>query len=91
MDKVTKVAGGLKNPEIFKASLNAITEWDNLLKEYNGKLIPEEIVKKTKIFQENQKWIKEVKGKGYDILDTGGGSTSTFYNMEKEVVYGSKN
>jgi len=91
MDKVTKVAGGLKNPEIFKASLNAITEWDNLLKEYNGKLIPEEIVKKTKIFQENQKWIKEVKEKGYDILDTGGGSTSTFYNMEKEVVYGSKN
>jgi len=29
-----------------------------------------------------------VKKAGYDVLDIGGGTTSTFYNMEKQAVYG---
>ncbi len=89
MDKVKKVAGGLKNPEVFKPSVKALNEWNDLLKNNAGQQLSDEIVKKTKIFKENQTWINDVKTKGYDILDTGGGNTSTFYNMEKDVIYGS--
>jgi RHS repeat-associated protein len=88
MDKVKQVASGVKNAEIFKPSVEAVGAWNDLLIQYKGKIIPDEVVKKTKIFQENQSWISDVKAKGYDVLDTGGGSTSTFYNMEKEAVYG---
>lgn len=89
MDKVKMIASGVKNPEIFKPSEEALKQWNKLLADNPGKNLSDDVVKGTKIFKENQTWINNVKKEGYDILDTGGGSTSTFYNMEKQVVYGS--
>ena len=88
MDKVKMVASGLKRPEVFNPTEEAVIAWDALLADYNGTLIPDNVVKGTQIYKENVKWINDVKKAGYDIIDTGGGSNSTFYNMEKEVVYG---
>ncbi len=88
MDKVIKVAEGLRNPEVFKPSENAIKQWNKLLADNPGKILSEDVVKGTQIYKENESWIKMVKSEGYDVLDTGGGSTSTFYNMEKQTVYG---
>lgn len=88
MDKVKQVAAGLKNAEVFKPTEAAETAGRQLLKDYNGKTIPDEVVKTTQIYKENVGWINDVKKAGYSILDTGGGTTSTFYNMEKTTVYG---
>lgn len=88
MEKVKKVAGGIRDALTFTPSKDAQKQWDKLLEDYGDKLIPDDVVKETKIFEENTKWIKEVKEAGYNILDTGGGTNSTFYNMEKEAVYG---
>jgi len=90
MEMVHKVAAGLKNAEVFEPSKEALKQWNKLLKDYTGKQIPDGIVKETAIFKENVKWINNVKEAGYDLIDAGGGNTSTFYNMEKETIYGRK-
>jgi RHS repeat-associated protein len=90
MAKVKEVATALKNAEVFIPSSAALKQWDKLLKDNLGKQLSEEAVKGTMLFKENKTWIEGVKKAGYDILDTGGGTTSTFYNMEKETVYGKK-
>jgi RHS repeat-associated protein len=88
MKKVKQVAAGLKDPEVFMPTKGAQEAWSDLLKQYNGKQIPDEVVKGTQMYKENVNWINTVKKEGYDILDTGGGASSTFYNMEKQAVYG---
>ncbi|MCD6018562.1 MAG: repeat-associated core domain protein [Bacteroidetes bacterium] len=90
MGMVNKVAGGLKNALTFTPTKAANEEWNALLKQYEGKIIPDNVVKGTQVFKENKTWIENVKKEGYDILDAGGGTNSTFYNMEKEAVYGEK-
>ena len=90
MEMVNTVAGGLKNALTFSPSKGANDEWIDLLKLYDGKLIPDNIVKDTKVFKENKAWIENVIKEGYDVLDAGGGTNSTFYNMEKEILYGVK-
>nr|WP_255722986.1 RHS repeat-associated core domain-containing protein [Flavihumibacter fluminis] len=88
MDMVKKIAEGLNNPEVFKPSREAVDAWNSLLNDYKGKIIPDEIVKKTSLFKENVDWIEGVKKAGHNIIDAGGANTSTFYNMEKLAVYG---
>lgn len=88
MERVKIVANGLKNPEIFKPSEAAIKEWDQLVNSSGGAKISDVDVMKTLIYKENMQWIEGVKKAGYNILDIRGGSSSTFYNMEKEKVYG---
>jgi hypothetical protein len=92
MEKVKRVAAGLQNPEVFTPTKEAQDAWDELVGQYKAKdlLVPDEVVKGTQLYKENVKWINDVKKEGYDILDTGGGTTSTFYNMEKQAVYGEK-
>ncbi len=87
MDKVKQVAEGLKNAEVFTPSAGALKEWNKL---NTGKQLSDDIVKGTQMYRENVEWINKVKKEGYDVLDTGGGTTSTFYNMEKEAIYGKK-
>ena len=88
MDKVKQVAEGIINPEVFKPSENALKQWNKLLADNPGKVLSDDVVKGTKIYKENETWINMVKKEGYDVLDTGGGTTSTFYNMEKQTIYG---
>jgi RHS repeat-associated protein len=90
MDKIKQVAEVLKNAEVFTPSAGALKEWNKLLADNAGKQLSDDIVKGTQIFRENVEWIGKVKKEGYDVLDAGGGTTSTFYNMEKEAVYGKK-
>lgn len=90
MEKVNKVAGGIKNALTFTPSDAAMSEWKEILKNAKGGQVADDIVKGTKVFAENKAWIENVKNQGYNILDTGGGTNSTFYNMEKEAIYGEK-
>jgi RHS repeat-associated protein len=90
MEKVRDIAFGLKNAEVFTPSAGALKEWDKLLADNTGKKLSDDVIKGTQMFKENTEWINKVKKEGYDVLDTGGGTTSTSYNMEKEVVYGKK-
>ena len=90
MERVGKVAAGLKNAETFKPTEEAQEAWRGLLNDYKGKgQIPDDVVKGTKIYKENQNWINGAKAAGYDILDIGakpGADPSTFYNMETSTV-----
>lgn len=88
MDRVKQVANGLMNPEVFTPSDDAANAWTALLKRYNGERIPDKIGEQQEIYKQNVIWINKVKSEGYDILDIGGGTTSTFYNMDRQVVYG---
>jgi RHS repeat-associated protein len=90
MGRVETLASGLKNPEVFTPTKEALKEWNSLLAKNEGKQISDEVAKGTKIFKENETWIQGVKEKGYDIIDIGAdgsGKSSTFYNMEQKIVY----
>ena len=64
---------------------------ENLLDEYKGRHVPDQVAKETQLYKENVHWINAVKKAGYTILDLGGNKEeSTFYNMETETVYGTK-
>jgi RHS repeat-associated protein len=93
MDRVKTVANGLVNAEVFSPSAEALAEWNTLLEQNPGKTLADDVIKSTKMFKENVSWIQGVKKAGYNIIDIrvrlSGESTSTFYNMEKETVYGS--
>ena len=88
MDKIKQIADGLVNAEVFKPTEDALKQWNKLLADNPGKVLSDDVVKGTKIYKENETWINMVKKEGYDVLDTGGGTTSTFYNMEKKAIYG---
>jgi hypothetical protein len=93
MDRVKGLGqhlGAKEGDELFKMSEGASKQWDNLLKQYDQR-IPDDIVKNTKGYAENQKWIKQMKSEGRTIIDIGsqsGKGKSTFYEMEKSTVYG---
>ena len=58
-----------------------------------GERLSDDVLKGTKMFQENAKWINNANKSGKTILDIGGngsGKTSTFYEMEKSVIYGNQ-
>jgi RHS repeat-associated protein len=81
------------NAETFKASDAATDQWKNLKEQYNGQQIPEETVKQTMMYRENQDWIQKAKEQGATVIDIGtdptAPGTSTFYEMEKTTIYGS--
>ena len=89
MDDVIKVADEI-GAEVFEPSPAALKEWDDLVKDAGGAHLTDDVVKETKLFNENKEWIKTKKEEGYNILDIGensSGNKSTFYEMEKETVY----
>ncbi len=78
--------------ETFRASAGAQYSWLKLLEEYKGN-VPDNIVKKSLIFRENQAWAERIKSEGYKVFDTGLGtkdSKGTFYRMETETIFGDK-
>jgi len=76
----------------FHASDAAQAQWKKTLEKYKGKMIPNDVVKSTKLYQENVTWINKMKNEGYGFIDIGedigAKIKSTFYNMEKGQVYG---
>lgn len=96
MQGVTSVANtlrtaGFQGVETFEASSAALAEWSALTS--SGARVSDKIVKGTKLFKENQTWIQGVKNSGKNILDIGSDGRavqSTFYQMEKQVIYGIK-
>ena len=82
---------GIKNVEVFSPSSNAMKQWDKLTK--GGVHLSDEAVKGTKLYKENQAWIKKAHKSGKTILDIGNDGrkkTSTFYRMEQQTVYGAQ-
>ena len=66
-------------------------QWDKLTK--GGVHLSDEAVKGTKLYKENQAWIKKAHKSGKTILDIGNDGrkkTSTFYRMEQQTVYGAQ-
>ncbi|SFV33716.1 hypothetical protein [Thermoflavifilum thermophilum] len=80
--KVMPFANKLKEKglevEVFQPSKEALEGWRKLLKEYDGKQIPDQVVREQKIFKENVIWREKIQKEGYDILSTGGSGKSTF-------------
>jgi hypothetical protein len=85
------IENGAKNVEIFNPSDKAMAEWNSLTS--GGVHLSDDAAKGSLLYQENAAWIKNVTESGKTILDIGHdgrNATSTFYEMEKQTVYGSK-
>lgn len=90
MNRVKAVAGEM-NAEVFQPSKEATNQWNKMLDDAQGGQISDKKVQGSLIYQENQTWISNAKKAGANIVDVGSdgsGKQSTFYNMEKEAVYG---
>ncbi|MFP9097906.1 DUF6443 domain-containing protein [Flavobacterium sp. RHBU_24] len=82
---------GFEGVETFEASETALSQWNSLIS--NGTRVSDEVAKGTTLFQENQVWIQGVKNSGKAVIDIGNDGRaveSTFYQMEKAVMYGPK-
>jgi len=89
MDRVEGLADEI-GAMTFKPTQQAIQEWNDLLEQAGGKHLSDEVVMKTSLFMENQRWINKAKEEGRTILDIGsqsGKGNSTFYEMEKKAIY----
>ena len=92
VNEVKNVIGGNVKVETFEPSKKAKRELRKLKEELGRDLFPEEF-KETRMFKENNKWIKDIKEDGVPILDIGidknrKNGRSESYQMEKEVVTG---
>jgi RHS repeat-associated protein len=95
MGRVKDAAKALKaegvKAEVFKPSAEALEQWGKLTE--GGVHLSDDAVKGTKLYKENQTWIKNVNESGKTILDIGNDgrkNTSTFYKMEQNTVYGNQ-
>jgi len=82
------------NVETFggdKISSGAQAEWNMLRKKYAPNPIPEDAVRNSQMFEENQAWARKLGEQGYTVVDVGnpgGRSPSPFYEMEKQILFG---
>jgi len=56
-----------------------------------GGRVPDDVARASLVFQENKAWIRRMVEEGYTIVDAGQPASygpSTFYEMERGVVYG---
>lgn len=77
--------------DTFKVSRAARAQWNEELVAQYPDGVPDEVAKTSLMFKENQAWIEKVRREGYTILDIGEGAApnrSTFFEMEKQAVYG---
>ncbi len=91
MGDIKKVADEF-GAETFSGSKEARDEWESLLKSADGERLSDDVVKDTKMYKQNQDWIKNKVDEGYNVIDIGDNpdesGSSIFYEMEKETVYG---
>jgi len=74
-----------------KISPAAQAEWKNLKKQHAPDPIPEDEVKKSQMFKENQAWANKLADHGYTVVDVDNPTNekpSPFYDMEKQVLFG---
>ena len=74
-----------------KISPAAVTEWNTLKKKYFPDPIPEDAVKNSQMFKENQAWANKLADQGYTVVDVDNPTNenpSPFYEMEKQVLFG---
>jgi len=80
---------GAKNVEVFQPSSDAMKEWNALTA--GGEYLSADMVEGTMLYKENVNWIQQATQSGKTILDIGNDGRameSTFYQMEKQTVYG---
>jgi hypothetical protein len=68
----------------------AQAEWKNLKSKYAPDPIPEDVVRNSQMFQEDQAWAQKVKDQGYTVVDAdnpGGQDASPFYDAEKQILF----
>jgi hypothetical protein len=100
MEAVEKYAEGLKSkgiePELFagnKISPAANADWAQLKKTYAPDRIPDDIVRQSQMFRENQAWAQKLADQGYTVVDIGNPTQqglSPFYEMEKAILFPAK-
>lgn len=74
-----------------KISPAAQAEWKNLKKQNAPEPIPEDAVKKSQMFKENQAWAKKLVDEGHTVVDVDNPTSekaSPFYEMEKQTIFG---
>lgn len=77
--------------ETFSPSTQADIQFRQLAKSAGGR-VPDHLTRRTLMYEENQAWIRKIKEEGYTVIDLGevpGSSSSVFFDMELEDVYGS--
>jgi RHS repeat-associated protein len=90
MDDVEKMSDLVPGTEIFPPSPQAKKQWDDMKKNSGGR-VSDDQAKGSLMYKENEVWIREKKAEGYNVIDIGtqqGRKSSTFYDMEKEAIYG---
>lgn len=81
-----------RNVEIFsedRISKAAKDGWRDLKADHSPHLIPDEKVRNSLMYRENQAWIKKIREEGYTIVDMGnpkGQTASIFYDMELDEL-----
>ncbi len=68
---------------------DVVSEWNTFLQQYNNN-IPYDVVKGSKMFRANQKFIRDLKLQGYTFIDCGDGgltSPSAFYDFELSEIF----
>jgi uncharacterized Zn-binding protein involved in type VI secretion len=82
------------NVETFtgdKISPAALAEWNTLKKQHAPKPIPEDALRKSLMFKENQAWAEKLADQGYTVVDVDNPTNekpSPFYEMEKQTLFG---
>jgi hypothetical protein len=74
-----------------KISAAAQAEWKKLKQQHAPDLIPEDDLKKSLMFKENQAWAKKLADEGYTVVDVDNPTNETpspFYEMEKQTLFG---
>ncbi len=79
-------------------------DFDRIKSKYSNGVIPYNKLKETLWYKENERWVKWIKNKGYDIYDLGDNpgkfinsfdrqnvpDASAFYDMEKMEIFKNK-
>jgi hypothetical protein len=99
MEAVEKYAQGLKNskgiePELFtgnKISPAAGDDFVRLQERYPPpNRIPDDVIRESQMFRENQAWAQKLADEGYTVVDIGNPTQrglSPFYEMEKGILF----
>jgi hypothetical protein len=89
LNKSLKNLGHKSRVETFRPSKKARIEWDQLRRRYEPGNVPDSVAKNSKMFKENQDWIRSLKDSGHTIIDLNNSTEhGTFYQMERYEVFG---
>jgi hypothetical protein len=84
-------------PKVFEPSEQASIQFKNRVNRYRKSIksdtayLPDNLTKRTRVFQENKAWATQLKKEGYTVLDLGNPNglkdASIFYDMEKGHLF----